>query len=122
MIKKDKKMSNAIAVEVIATRILGLRGKKVLLDRHLAKLYGAKVKRLNAQVKRNRKRFPDDFMFQVTKEEIDSLRSQNVTLNSRSQFATLKQGQNIKYLPYVFTEPSARGTISLTSRCYCSNL
>ena len=104
MIKKDKKMSNAIAVEVIATRILGLRGKKVLLDRHLAKLYGAKVKRLNAQVKRNRKRFPDDFMFQVTKEEIDSLRSQNVTLNSRSQFATLKQGQNIKYLPYVFTE------------------
>lgn len=97
-------MSNAIAVEVIATRILELRGKKVMLDRDLAKLYGVKVKRLNEQVKRNRKRFPDDFMFQVTKEEIDSLRSQNVTLNSRSQFATLKQGQNIKYLPYVFTE------------------
>ncbi len=97
-------MPNAIAVEVIATRILELRGKKVLLDRDLAKLYGVKVKRLNEQVKRNRKRFPDDFMFQVTKEETDSLRSQNVTLNSRSQFATLKQGQNIKYLPYVFTE------------------
>jgi len=97
-------MSNAIAVEVIATRILELRGKKVMLDRDLAKLYGVKVKRLNEQVKRNRKRFPDDFMFQVTKEEIDSLRSQNVTLNSRSQFATLKQGKNIKYLPYAFTE------------------
>ena len=97
-------MSKTIAVEVIATRILELRGKKVTLDRDLAKLYGVKVKRLNEQVKRNRKRFPDDFMFQVTKEEIDSLRSQNVTLNSRSQFATLKQGQNIKYLPYVFTE------------------
>jgi len=97
-------MSNAIAVEIIATRISELRGKKVMLDRDLAKLYGVKVKRLNEQVKRNRKRFPDDFMFQVTREEIDSLRSQNVTLSSRSQFATLKQGKNIKYLPYVFTE------------------
>ncbi|PIP21258.1 MAG: DNA-binding protein [Candidatus Omnitrophica bacterium CG23_combo_of_CG06-09_8_20_14_all_40_11] len=97
-------MSNAIAVEVIATRILELRGKKVMLDRDLAKLYGVKVKRLNEQVKRNTKRFPDDFMFQITKEEINSLRSHFVTLNSRSQFATLKQGQNIKYLPYVFTE------------------
>lgn len=97
-------MSNAIAVEVIATRILELRGKKVMLDRDLANLYGVKVKRLNEQVKRNMKRFPDDFMFQVQKEEIYSLRSQNVTSNSRSQIATLKQGQNIKYLPYVFTE------------------
>ena len=97
-------MSNVIAVEVIATRIIELRGKKVMLDRDLAKLYGVKVKRLNEQAKRNRERFPDDFMFQVGKEEIGSLRSQNVTLNSRSQIATLKQGQNIKYLPYVFTE------------------
>jgi hypothetical protein len=97
-------MSNAIAVEVIAARILELRGKKVMLDRDLAKLYGVKVKRLNEQVKRNIKRFPDDFMFRVTKEEVDSLRSQNVTLNSRSQFATLERGQNIKYLPYAFTE------------------
>lgn len=97
-------MSKEIAIEIIATRILELRGKKVMLDQDLAKLYGVKVKRLNEQVKRNRKRFPEDFMFQVTKEEIDSLRSQNVTSNSRSQIATLKQGQNIKYLPYVFTE------------------
>ena len=97
-------MSKEIAVEVIATRILELRGRKVMLDRDLAKLYGVEVKRLNEQVKRNMKRFPGDFMFQVTKEEIDSLRLQDVTSNSRSQFATLKQGQNIKYLPYVFTE------------------
>ena len=97
-------MPNAIAVEVIAIRILELRGKKVMPDRDLAKLYGVKVKRLNEQGKRNMKRFPEDFMFQVTKEEIDSLRLQFVTSNSRSQIATLKQGQNIKYLPYVFTE------------------
>lgn len=97
-------MSNSIAVEVIATRILELRGKKVMLDQDLAKLYGVKVKRLNEQVKRNKERFPNDFMFQIIKEEIWSLRSQIVTLNSRSQIATLKQGQNIKYLPYVFTE------------------
>ena len=59
-------------------------------------------KRLNEQVKRNIKRFPDDFMFQLTKEEV--LMFQIRTSNSRSQFATLKQGQNIKYLPYAFTE------------------
>ena len=53
-------MSNAIAVEVIATRIIELKGKKVMLDRDLARLYGVKVKRLNEQVKRNRKRFPED--------------------------------------------------------------
>ena len=97
-------MPNAIAVEAVATRILELREKKIMLDRDLAKLYGVKVNRLNEQVKRNLKRFPGDFMFQVTKEEIIILRSQNVTSNSRSQFATLKRGQNIKYLPYAFTE------------------
>lgn len=97
-------MGNIIASEVIATRILELRGKKVMLDSDLAKLYGVKVKRLNEQVKRNIKRFPGDFMFRVTKEEIASLGSHFVALNSRSQIATLKQGQNIKYLPYVFTE------------------
>jgi hypothetical protein len=97
-------MPNIIATEVIATRILELRGKKIIMDSDLAKLYGVRVKRLNEQVKRNIKRFPGDFMFQATKEEIASLRSHSVALNSRSQFATLKQGQNIKYLPYVFTE------------------
>src|SRR3989338_2582382 len=97
-------MPKTIAIEVIATRILELRGKKVMLDRDLAKLYGVQVKRLKEQVKRNIKRFPEDFMFQLSWKEVESLRSQIVTLNSRSQFATLKQGQNIKYLPYAFTE------------------
>ena len=88
-------MSNAAIAEVIATRILEIRGKKVMLDRDLAALYGVKVKRLNEQVRRNNKRFPGDFMFQLSWEEVEFSRSQN---------ATLKHGKNIKYLPYVFTE------------------
>ncbi|MCU0652185.1 MAG: ORF6N domain-containing protein [Candidatus Omnitrophica bacterium] len=96
-------MPNTI-VEAIATRILELRSEKVMLDRDLAKLYGVTVKVLNQAVKRNIKRFPDDFMFQLSWEELEALRSHFATLNSRSQFVTLKQGQNIKYLPYVFTE------------------
>ena len=97
-------MSKSIAVEVIATRILEIRGKKVMLDRDLAKLYGVEVKALNRAVKRNIKRFPSDFMLQLSWEEAESLRSQIVTLNSRCQIGTLKQGRNIKYLPYAFTE------------------
>ncbi|MBD5267871.1 MAG: ORF6N domain-containing protein [Bacteroides sp.] len=104
-----------------------IRGQQTMLDSDLARLYGVETKRLNEQVKRNIERFPADFMFQLTKEEADDLRSQiatsssrsqNVILNvdsenlksqkeisnSRSQFATLKQGHNIKYLPYAFTE------------------
>lgn len=88
-------MGNIIASEVIATRILELRGKKVMLDGDLAKLYGVPVKVFNQAVKRNAKRFPDDFMFQLSWEEAES---------SRSQFVTLKRGQNIKYLPCAFTE------------------
>ena len=79
----------------IEERIFSFRGKQVMIDRDLAMLYGVETKRLNEQVKRNIERFPEDFMFQLTYEEC-----------SRSQFATLniKQGQNIKYLPYAFTE------------------
>lgn len=97
-------MPKAVVVELIATKILELRGRKVMLDRDLAVLYGVKLKRLNEQVKRNIRRFPADFMFQLTIEEAGSSRSHFATLNSRSQIVTLKQGQNIKYLPYVFTE------------------
>jgi hypothetical protein len=87
-----------------------IRGEQVMLDSDLAMLYGVETKRLNEQVKRNLNRFPEDFMFQLTKEEANHLRSQIVILNndelsSRSQFATLntQRGQNIKYLPYAFT-------------------
>ena len=72
-----------------------------MLDADLARLYGVRPKRLNEQVKRNRARFPDDFMFQLTHEEAGML------LASRSQSATLKRGQNIKYAPYAFTEHGA---------------
>ena len=84
-----------IPSEVIENKILFIRGKKVMIDRNLAELYSVSTKRLNEQVKRNPKRFPEDFMFQLTLEEARV---------SRSQFATLKQGKNIKYLPYAFTE------------------
>ena len=80
-------------VEQIESLILSIRGKQVILDRDLARLYGVETRRLNEQVRRNMERFPEDFMFQLTKEEAESSRSQFVMLNeedelSRSQFAT----------------------------------
>jgi len=76
-----------------------IRGQRVMLDRDIAAFYGVETKRLNEKVKRNPKRFAgEDFMFQLTKEEL-------ADLLSRSQFATMKKGRgfNIKYLPYAFT-------------------
>lgn len=95
-----------IPLEVIESRILILRGHRVMLDRDLAELFGVPVKRLNEQVKRNDSRFPDDFMFQLTLDE-----GKDVVL-SRSQIATLNRGRNIKYRPYVFTE---HGTVMLAN-------
>ena len=71
-----------IPAEQIALRIRHLRGEKVLLDFDLAKLYGVATKALNQAIKRNRERFPDDFMFQLTTEEVLLLRSQTVTSSS----------------------------------------
>ncbi len=90
-------MTELIPTEIIENKIYLIRGHKVMLDSDLARLYGVAPKRLNEQVKRNKKRFPPDFIFQLTKEEDESL---------RSQFATLKsgRGKHRKYLPYVFTE------------------
>jgi len=82
---------------VVESRIFVLRGQKVILDSDLAELYGVPVKRLNEQIKRNRERFPQDFMFQLSAEEQQSLRSQN---------ATSKRGGR-RYLPYAFTEHGA---------------
>lgn len=78
--------------------IVRVRGHAVILDSDLATLYGVPVKRLNEQVRRNAKRFPDDFVFQLTAHEWRALRSQK---------ATLKRGQHRKYMPYVFTEHGA---------------
>jgi len=88
-------MKELVPQEAVECRILVVRGQRVMLDRDLAELYGVPTKRLNEQVRRNIKRFPEDFMFQLTWEE---------AIFSRSQFATLKHGKNIKYLPYAFTE------------------
>jgi len=95
----------------IQNRIYEIRGERVMLDRDLATLYGIEAKRLNEAVKRNISRFPPDFMFRLTQEEFEPLRLQFATLDkpnnsSRSQIATLNtgRGQNLKYLPYAFTE------------------
>ena len=87
-------MSKSIPIEIIAQKIFLIRGHKVMLDKDLAKLYGVKTKRLNEQVARNRKRFPEDFMFQLTEEEANSLRSQIATSNRGGR----------RYLPYAFTQ------------------
>lgn len=80
----------------IESRIYLIRGKRIILDKDLAELYEVKTKIFNQAVKRNNKRFPDDFMFQLTKEEVKEF--------LRSQIVTLKRGQHFKYLPYAFTE------------------
>lgn len=87
--------TQVISVEQVEEAILLIRGHRVLLDRDLAVLYGVETKNLNKAVRRNRDRFPSDFMFQLTADE---------AVASRFQFGTLKRGQNIKYLPYAFTQ------------------
>lgn len=89
------KRDQLVGVDNIEPLIKIIRGQQVMLDRDLATLYGVETKRLNEQVKRNIQRFPEDFMFQLTKDEC--LRSQIATLNEG-------RGQHLKYMPYVFTE------------------
>jgi len=100
-------MENKILLseELISNKIYFIRNQKVMIDSDLASLYGIETKRLKEQVKRNISRFPEDFMFELTELEYDSL---------RSQFATLKKGrgQHQKYLPSVFTE---HGVLMLSS-------
>ena len=81
--------------------IASVRNRKVILDADLASIYGVPTKALNQAIKRNRDKFPVDFVFQLTRGEASNLR------HSRSQFVTLKRGHNIKYLPYAFTEHGA---------------
>ncbi|HMI80012.1 MAG TPA: ORF6N domain-containing protein [Ferruginibacter sp.] len=84
-------------IQSIQTRIYEIRGQRVMLDRDLAALYETETKALNLAVRRNIKRFPKDFMFQLTKEEADFLRFQIETLEPG-------RGKYSKYLPYAFTE------------------
>jgi hypothetical protein len=83
----------------IKTNIHTIRGFQVMLDSDLAELYGVESKRLNEQVKRNSDRFPQNFIFQLTEEEYQNLRSQFSTSSLRSQNATIEHG-GIRYLPY----------------------
>jgi len=91
------KSSPLPSVERIESRILVIRGQKVILDASLAGLYAVTTKALNQAVKRNLVRFPGDFMFQLTTEEATLLRSQSVTLKTG-------RGRHRKYQPYAFTE------------------
>ncbi|MGA2064092.1 MAG: ORF6N domain-containing protein [Thermoguttaceae bacterium] len=112
--------ASVIPVEQIEPRILLIRGQRVILAADLATIYGVETKRLNEQVRRNAKRFPGDFMFQLSDAEFADLKSQNLisgdgrtALRSqiailkahslRSQNATLKRGRHAKYPPYAFT-------------------
>ena len=109
-------------VEQIESLIITVRGKQVILDRDLARLYGVETRRINEQVKRNIERFPEDFMFQLSKEEFENWKSQIATSNEdevltsqiatsnadpstlRSQIATSNGRGGQRYLPYAFTE------------------
>jgi phage regulator Rha-like protein len=97
MKSEQEQVAQPISVDRITESILVLRGHKVLLDSDLAALYGVESKVLLQAVKRNIKRFPDDFMLQLTADEWTALRSQIVTLKTG-------RGQHRKYLPYAFTE------------------
>ncbi len=94
----------AVSSELIERKILVIRSHKVMLDADLAALYGVTTKRLNEQVKRNRARFPEDFMFQLTVGEATQLQELLGVSDLRSQFATSKERGGRRYLPYVFTE------------------
>jgi hypothetical protein len=93
--KKQPAGPKVIPLERITHAIVLIRGQKVILDKDLAVLYEVETRVLNQAVRRNRERFPADFMFQLTWEEANHPRSRNVILES---------GRNIKYLPYAFTE------------------
>ena len=84
-----------------------IRGQRVMLDSDLAEIYRVTTKRLNEQLKRNRDRFPNDFAFQLTKDEVAALRSQIATSSLRSQIATSNKRGGRRYLPWVFTEHGA---------------
>ncbi|MHB1348663.1 MAG: ORF6N domain-containing protein [Desulfobulbaceae bacterium] len=88
-------MNELVPVEAVASKIYLIRGQKVILDADLAELYGVETKQLKRQVRRNNDRFPEDFMFVLTRAEYNLLRSQP---------GTLERGQHAKYLPMAFIE------------------
>ncbi len=99
----DKPKSLLIPDEIVINKILLIRGKKVMLDRDLAELYGVTTKRLNEQVKRNKKRFPDDFMFRLTPEEKDEV------------VANCGHLKNLKFSPNLPNSFTEHGAVMLAS-------
>ena len=98
LIEVGLRMPDILPIERIARKIYVIRNARVMLDRDLAELYGVATKVLKQAVRRNIKRFPTDFMFELTEDENQALRAQNVTL---------KRGKHSKYLPFAFTEHGA---------------
>lgn len=98
----NNQMASVIPDEIVVSKIYLIRNHRVMIDSYLAELYGVETKRLNEQVKRNLERFPEDFMFQLTKCEFESL---------KSQIATTRWGGR-RTLPYAFTE---HGVLMLSS-------
>jgi phage regulator Rha-like protein len=93
-----KTLTTPTSIEEVITTV---RGQRVILAEDLARIYGVQTKVLNQAVKRNIDKFPPDFLFQLNMVEVEGVRC------SRSQFVTLKQGKNVKYRPYAFTEHGA---------------
>lgn len=108
-------MDVIVPIEAVERRIYLIRGHKVMLDKDLAELYGVKPIRLREQVKRNMRRFPDDFMFQLNKQEIDIMVSQNA-IPSRKHLGG--------YQPYVFTEQGVAmlATVLNSERAILANI
>lgn len=96
---KKKTTEVSIPEEVIISKIYLIRGQKVMLDRDLAELYGVETKRLKEQVRRNKDRFPEDFMFEMSKEELEEWRSQFATSN--------REVMGLRVPPFAFTEHGA---------------
>ncbi len=96
-----KQTRNALASVQIESVILNIRGQKCILDSDLAEIYGIEIRGLNQAVKRNAERFPSDFLFRLTTEELKEAN------RLRSQHVILKRGRHRKYLPYAFTEHGA---------------
>ena len=100
LLASTRSPTSLTSIEDVSRAIVVLRGRKVLLDVELAALYGVTTKRLNEQVKRNAERFPEDFMFRLSRTETDAL--------NRSQFATGSQKhRDPRFPPYAFTEHGA---------------
>ena len=116
MLKKSKQklitqsMENEISTievteEVIKNKIYVVRGQKVMLDFDLAELYGYETRSFNQQVKRNIEKFPSDFMFQLTKDEIDEIMMSQIVISPNNNYFSGQRGGTRK-LPYAFTELS----------------